>query len=146
MTADFASQVAFNVVHAHMLNEGIVFNQDNALLARSEGTIEYCRLHTITLQTWGSLARGTVTGRAAKEPSERISKTTALVAEMAKEKGISGEAILVAWILRHPARVQAISGTTNAERIRASCQADGLVLTRKEWYRLFTAGRGESLP
>jgi len=140
------NQVAFNVIHSHLLNEGIVFNQDNPLLARNEGTIEYCRLHNITLQTWGSLAWGQVTGRASEKPSERINKTTALVAEMAKEKGASGEAILVAWILRHPARIQAIIGTTNIERIQACCQADGLTLTREEWYRLFTAGRGEVLP
>lgn len=140
------NQVAFNVIHTHLLNEGIVFNQDNPLLSRNEGTLEYCRLHNITLQTWGSMAWGMVTGRTIENPPEKIGNTAALVAEMAKEKGVSGEAILVAWILRHPARIQAIIGTTNIERIRACCQADGLTLTREEWYKLFTAGRGEDLP
>lgn len=141
-----ANQVAFNVIHTHLLNEGIVFNQDNPLLSRNEGTIEYCRLHKITLQAWGPLAWGRVTGRATEAPPEKIGKTTAAVAEMAKEKGVSGEAVLIAWILRHPARIQPIIGTTNVERIRACCQADGLTLAREEWYRLFTAGRGEALP
>lgn len=140
------NQVAFNIIHTHMLNEGIAFNQDNPLLSRNEGTLEYCRLHNITLQTWGSLAWGLVTGRTTKNPPEKISKTAALVAEMAKEKGTSGEAILISWILRHPARMQAIIGTTNTLRIKACCQTDGLALTREEWYRLFTAGRGEVLP
>jgi predicted oxidoreductase len=49
-------------------------------------------------------------------------------------------------VLRHPAKVQAIIGTTKPERIAASCQADGLELTREEWYHLFLAGRGEDLP
>jgi predicted oxidoreductase len=141
-----ANQVAFNVMHTHMLDEGIIYNQNNAKLARNEGTIEYCRLHNITLQSWGSLAWGLLSGREAKEPNEQITKASQLVAEMAQHKGVSPEAILIAWILRHPAKVQAIIGTTKPERIAASSQGEQLDLSREEWYRLFTAGRGENLP
>jgi predicted oxidoreductase len=141
-----ANQVAFNVVHSHMLNEGIVFNQDNPLLSRNEGTIEYCRLHNITLQAWGSLAWGLLTGREADKPTEKITRTSEVVAKMAKEKNVSPEAILIAWILRHPAKIQPVIGTTKPERIAAACQGDSLQLTREEWFELFTAGRGESLP
>lgn len=141
-----ANQVAFNVMHTHMLDEGIIFNQNNPKLARNEGTIEYCRLHNITLQSWGSLAWGFLSGRKPDKPDEKITETSRVVSEMAKEKGVSTEAILVAWILRHPARIQSIIGTTNPERITAACQADKVDLTREEWYRLFNAGRGEPLP
>jgi predicted oxidoreductase len=141
-----ANQVAFNVIHTHMLDEGIIFNQDNPKLRSNEGTIEYCRLHNITLQSWGSLAWGLLSGRQPKEPSEKLARASAVVAEMAKQKGASPEAILVAWILRHPAKIQAIIGTTKPERIAASCQGDGISLDREEWYRLFLAGRGEALP
>ena len=141
-----ANQVAFNLIHTHMLNEGIVFNQDNPLLSRNEGTLEYCRKHNITLQAWGSLAWGQLTGREVENPPEKITKTAALVSAMAQEKGVSGEAILTAWILRHPANIQAVIGTTNLSRIRACCQADTITLTREEWYRLFNSGRGEALP
>jgi predicted oxidoreductase len=72
--------------------------------------------------------------------------TAALVAQMAKQKGVSGEAILIAWILRHPAKIQPIIGTTNPERIAAACQGDQVELNREEWYSLFDAGRGEELP
>jgi predicted oxidoreductase len=141
-----ANQVAFNIIHSHMLNEGIVFNQDNPLLARNEGTIEYCRRHNITLQAWGPLAWGLLTGREMENPSEKIRQTAALVAKMAQEKGVRREAILVAWILRHPAKIQALIGTTHIGRIQACCEADGVSLTREEWYKLFVAGRGENLP
>lgn len=139
------NQVAFNVMHTHMLDEGIVFNQDRPTrVIRNEGTIEYCRQHDITLQAWGALAWGRLTGK--PTTSEIEAKTSALVAAMAKEKGVSGEAILIAWLLRHPAKVQPIIGTTNPERIAASVQGDGVDLSREEWYRLFLAGRGERLP
>lgn len=140
------NQVAYNLVHSHMLNEGIVFNQDNPLLARNEGTIEYCRLHNITLQAWGSLAWGLLTGRETEKPSEKITRTAALVAKLCGEKKVSPESILIAWILRHPAKMQPVIGTTKPDRIAAACQADALALTREEWYALFTAGRGENLP
>jgi predicted oxidoreductase len=141
-----ANQVAFNVVHTHLLNEGIVFNQDNSLLSRNEGTIEYCRLHNITLQAWGSLAWGLLTGRVIDKTAEKITRTASLIAEMAKEKSVNPEAILIAWILCHPAKIQPIIGTTNPERIAAACQGAGVTLTREEWYKLFTSGRGENLP
>jgi predicted oxidoreductase len=140
------NQVEFNVIHTHMLDEGIVFNQYNPRLTRNEGVMEYCRLHNITLQAWGPLATGRLTGRANPNPEKHIQETANRVAQMAAEKGVPPEAILIAWILRHPAHVQPLPGTTNPERIRAASAAEHLSLTREEWYSLFTAGRGESLP
>ncbi len=140
------NQVAFNLIHTHMLDEGIIFNQNNPRLTRNEGTIEYCRQHNITIQAWGSLAWGSLTGRNEEPPAPHMVKTAALVAEMARQKGVSPEAILIAWILRHPARIQPIIGTTNPARIAAACQGDQVELNREEWYRLFDAGRGEDLP
>ena len=72
--------------------------------------------------------------------------SAAASAVVAIEKGVSPEAILIAWILRHPARIQPLPGTTNPERIRAAAEAEEVSLTREEWYRLFIAGRGEKLP
>jgi predicted oxidoreductase len=141
-----ANQVEFNLIHTHLLDEGVNFNQYVARAARNVGAIEYCRLHHITLQSWGSLVNGRVSGRKVENPTPAITATIALVAELAREKGVPPEAVVVAWILRHPAKIQAIIGTTVTERIHAACQGDGVTLTREEWYRLYTAGRGEDLP
>ncbi len=141
-----ANQVEFNPIHTHMLDEGILLNQYNARLARNEGTIEYCRLHNITLQAWAPLATGKLTGAAHPNSGAHIQKTTDLVSQMAAEKGVHPEAILLAWILRHPARIQPLPGTTNPERLLAAVKADPISLTREEWFGLFVAGRGEALP
>lgn len=143
------NQVAFNLIHTHMLDEGIIFNQNNPKLARNEGTIEYCRLHNITLQSWGSLAWGLLTGRKPEQPpsnAEQIERTAQAVQELARSKNVRPEAILITWILRHPAHIQAVIGTRQPERIAAACQGDAVEISREEWYRLFTAGRGENLP
>jgi predicted oxidoreductase len=49
-------------------------------------------------------------------------------------------------LLRHPAKIQPVIGTTKPERIKAACEADGVELTRDEWYRLYIAGRGDRMP
>ncbi|HEU0297148.1 MAG TPA: aldo/keto reductase [Anaerolineales bacterium] len=141
-----ANQVEFNPIHTHMLDEGILFNQYNARLTRNEGAIEYCRLHNITLQAWAPLATGKLTGRPRPNDGAHIQKAADLVSQMAAEKGVHPEAILIAWILRHPARIQPLPGTTNPERLLAAIEADHIHLTREEWYGLFLAGRGEALP
>jgi predicted oxidoreductase len=139
------NQVEFNLIHTHMLDEGIVFNQNNPKLTRNEGVMEYCRLHNITLQAWSPVASGRLTGR--PRPNDQNLQTAVdCVAEMAKEKGVSRDAILIAWILRHPARIQPLPGTTNPERILAAVEGEKIDLTREEWYSLFRAGRGENLP
>lgn len=140
------NQVEFNLIHTQLLDEGIVFNQNNPRLTRNEGVMEYCRLHNITLQAWSPLAGGRLTGNPHPDDGPHIQNASELVSQLAKEKGVSPEAILIAWILHPPARIQPLPGTTNPERILAASEADRVSLTREEWYRLFTAGRGESLP
>ena len=140
------NQVEFNLVHTHLLDAGIIANQNNSRLARNHDLIEYCRLHDITLQAWSPLARGRLSGNPAPDDPENVQQAAKVVAEMAAEKGVSREAIVMAWILRHPAGIQPLPGTTNPGRLLAACEADDVELTREDWYRLFLAGRGEALP
>jgi predicted oxidoreductase len=142
-----ANQVQLSVVHNQLINDGIVYNRDDmGVMSRSEGTVEFCRTEDITIQAWSPLARGRVSGRPSTPRSARLEETAAVVAELAAARTVSREAILIAWLLRHPARIQPIIGTTNPGRIAGACQADDLELTREEWYRLFTAGRGGPVP
>ncbi len=140
------NQVEFNLIHTHILDEGILFNQDNPRLTRNEAVIEYCRLHNITLQAWAPLATGRLSGKPHNNDDIHIKKTAELVAQMAVEKGVQPEAILIAWSSRHPANIQPLPGTTKAERIHAACEAEHINLTREEWYGLSLAGRSEALP
>ena len=142
-----ANQLQFSVLHTHLIDEGIIMNRsDYPEPTRAEGTLEYCRMNEITIQAWGPLAYGTVSGKPLENPDERIKETAELVAKMAEEKGVSKTAIVVAWLLRHPAGIQPIIGTTNPTRIAGACQADDIEMTREEWYSLFIAGRGKRLP
>ena len=141
------NQLELSLLHSQLIDAGIVFNQTQPPgPMRNEGTLEYCHLHGITLQAWGPLASGAVVGAGPEPLSEAARQVSAAVADLAREKNVSPEAIAIAWLLRHPAKIQPIIGTTNPARIRVACEADGVALTREEWYRLFIAGRGGPLP
>jgi predicted oxidoreductase len=142
-----ANQLEVSLLHTHLIDEGIVFNQDRPeRILRGEGTLEYCRQHNITIQAWAPFKKGAVITGETEPPSQAAQDVARLVVELAQAKGVSAEAIAVAWLLKHPAKMQVIIGTTKPERIKAACEADAVELTRDEWYRLFIAGRGDRMP
>ncbi len=65
---------------------------------------------------------------------------------MASEYGVAPEALQLAWLLRHPARIQPVLGTTRPDRLATYATALDVVLSREDWYELFEAARGRSMP
>jgi predicted oxidoreductase len=110
------------------------------------GTVEFCRKKGIQLQAWSPLAKGKYSGRDALLVDAADRETAALVARMAAERGTTREAIVLAWLLRHPAGIQAVIGTSEPNRIRACADAADIELSREEWYALFVSARGAALP
>jgi predicted oxidoreductase len=141
------NQMELNLLHSDLINAGVVSNQRQpATMIRGDDTLEYCRLNNITVQAWSPLAKGVLSWHEREQHDPRIRKAASVVNGTAREKGVPPETILVAWLLRHPAGIQPVIGTTNPERIAASCLADYIELSREEWFRLFIAGRGEDIP
>ena len=68
-----------------------------------------------------------------------------VLGEMAQAKGTTPTALVIAWILRHPAGIQALVGSTNSRRVAEICKASDITLTREEWYALYMAA-GKQLP
>jgi predicted oxidoreductase len=139
------NQVELNLLHAHLIEEGILANQVQEYYAGAAGTLDYCRLHDILLQAWSPVAKGQVIAPS-KQAEARLQNVGALVTKLAGAKATTREAIVLAWLLRHPAHIQPIIGTTDLERLRASCLADQVSLSREEWFTLFIAARGKPLP
>ena len=111
-----------------------------------EGTIEHCRMENIQIQAWGPLAQGMFSGRPLEGQPEHIVNTAAMVKTLAEEKGTTAEAIVLSWLMTHPAAIQPVIGTVNPKRIAACADADKLELSRKEWYDLYVTSRGSRLP
>ncbi|SEO56308.1 aldo/keto reductase family oxidoreductase [Paenibacillus sp. OV219] len=111
-----------------------------------EGTMEYCRLENIQLQSWGPLAQGRYSGGSLEGQSESVVKTAKLVAELAEKYSTTTESIVLAFLMTHPAGIQPVIGTINPQRIRACKDAATLRLSREDWYSLYVASRGVALP
>ncbi|QOL25338.1 aldo/keto reductase [Thalassotalea sp. LPB0316] len=112
----------------------------------ASSTLEYCQLHKVQIQAWGSLAQGLFSGRDVSDQPQNIQQTTQLVATLADEYQVSTEAIVLAWLMRHPANMQPVIGTTNINRIKACAQVYGIELSREHWYSLYVTARGHELP
>jgi len=140
-----ANQLEVNLIHNYMIEEGILINQPAARFAASSGLLDYCRLNDILIQAWSPVASGQLIDPK-PNASERVLAAAKRVAELAAAHNTTREAIALAWLLRHPAGIQPIIGTTNVDRLRASCQADAITLTREEWYSLLNAARGSNVP
>ncbi|MET0581277.1 MAG: aldo/keto reductase [Pseudoxanthomonas sp.] len=129
------NQIELSLLHHHPISESILVNQTEVPYTGATGLLDYCRENDILIQAWSPLAGGRLSGAAA-----------ALAAQLAQARGVTAEAILLAWLLKHPAQIQPIVGTTHPERLAGSCQADDVELSREEWYSLLAAVRGASVP
>ena len=138
------NQMQFSIMHSGMINSGI---QANSLfegsIDRDGSILEYCRLNDITLQAWSPFQYGFFEG--VFIDNDRFTELNIVLDRIATEKNISKSALAVAWILRHPARMQTILGTTNPDRLKDICAASNIELSRLEWYEIYRAA-GNKLP
>jgi len=139
------NQIELSLLHSSLIEEGTVANTEDVRFTGSSGILDYCRLQRIMIQAWAPVARG-VLFHPPGNAEETIRNTAALISKIAREKETSEEAILLGWLLRHPAEIQPIIGSTNPDRISASVRANDIALTREEWFMLLTAIRGKRLP
>jgi predicted oxidoreductase len=141
-----ANQLQLSLLHHGFLEAGISFNQHAPGYPDGwEGTVEYCRMNKVVMQAWSPLDRGALTDDVAGKP-ENVKATAALVKKLAKDHETTAEAIQLAWLLKHPAGIMPVTGTSKPERLRACGKALDVTLSREEWYSLFAAARGASMP
>ncbi|MET1154956.1 aldo/keto reductase [Arthrobacter sp.] len=154
-----ANQLEMSLYRRDWLESGVLVNHtEGAAVSFPHGTLEYCAANAVELQAWGSLARGRYSGRPAERAADvdageagaaaADGATAALVSELARDKGCTPEAVVLGWLLRHPAKIRPVVGTSNPDRIKACAQAEeiGAAMTRQEWYALWVAARGRPLP
>jgi predicted oxidoreductase len=106
--------------------------------------LDHARLHDITLQAWSPFQKGFFDGVFLGD-REHFAELNDVLDELAASYGVTPMAIATAWITRHPAGIQVVLGTTNPGRVTDAAAGADVVLTRPEWYRLFTAA-GHVLP
>lgn len=134
LSLPFSNMIAAGL-EANMLTDGAVNRDGNVL--------DYCRLHDMTLQAWSPFQYGFFEG--VFIDSNQYPELNQVLGDLAERYGTTKTGIATAWILRHPANIQMIAGTTNLKRMREIGLASEIRLTREEWYQLYLSA-GHILP
>lgn len=138
------NQLQFSIPVSNMVANGMEVNMDTPGATDRDGSVlDYCRLQDITIQAWSPFQmpnwKGCFLGAPEYEALNRKAD------ELAQKYGVSATTIAAAWILRHPAGIQVIAGTSNEARLKEIARAREVHLTREEWYELYLAA-GHPLP
>jgi predicted oxidoreductase len=138
------NQLQLSLTNTGMIDFGLNVNMKiDPSINRDGSILEYCRLKDITIQAWSPFQYGFFEGVFLN--NDKFPELNKKIDEMAETKGVTNTAIAIAWILRHPAKIQPIVGTTNAGRLKDICKASQIKLSRQEWYELYRAA-GNKLP
>jgi predicted oxidoreductase len=138
------NQLQLSLTNTGMIDAGLNVNMEiDASIDRDGSILDYCRLKDITIQPWSPFQYGFFEG--VFLGSDKFPELNQTIDALAAAKGVTNTAIAIAWLLRHPARMQPIVGTTSPDRVRDICKASGISLTRPEWYELYRAA-GNTLP
>lgn len=138
------NQLQFSITNTTMLQSGLNVNMENTAAVNRDGSVlDYCRLHDITIQPWSPFQYGFFEGVFLN--NEKFPELNAKIDELAAKYDVTNSAIAIAWIMRHPANMQPIAGTTSPKRFAEICKAFEFELTREEWYEIYRAA-GNILP
>ncbi len=134
-----ANQLQLSITHSPIVAQGVSANMqgEDQSIDRDRGILDYCRLHDITIQAWSPFQGGFFDGVFLDSP--KYPELNAVIDRLAAHYDVPAIAIATAWITRHPAQMQVVLGTTNAERVAGAAQGSDIPLTRAEWYDLFRA-------
>lgn len=139
------NQLQFSLDQTQLIDAALYLNNmtTDRSTDRDNGILDYCRLNDITIQAWSPLQIGMFKGCFVDHPD--YPELNKKLEEIGEKYGVPKTAVAIAWILRHPAKMQAIAGTMNPEHLKDICDAAKVDLTHHEWYELYLAS-GKFLP
>jgi predicted oxidoreductase len=139
-----ANQLQFGIMHTPMIQSGNHVNMyTEAGTVRDGGVLDYCRLNKITIQPWSPMQYGFFEG--CFIDCEKFPEVNEALGQIGNKYGVSKTTMAFAWILRHPAKMQPVTGTTNLTRLADCLKASEIQITREEWYEIYRAA-GNILP
>lgn len=139
------NQVQLSLEQSQLIDQALYMNNKTTdfSINRDGNALDYCRLKDITIQAWSPLQFGMFGGSFIDNPDfPELNKT---LGELAEREKVSKAAIAIAWVLRHPAKMQAIIGSMNPEHIKDACAAADVTLSHHDWYALYLSA-GKYLP
>jgi predicted oxidoreductase len=110
--------------------------------ALDDGTLDQAQQLGLRPMIWSPLAGGRLfTGE-----DEQAIRVRAEMSAIAARYGISLTTLAFAWVLRHPSRPYPITGTGRLDGLRDAVAALNVQLDAEDWYAIWTASKGHSVP
>ena len=108
--------------------------------AMTDGTLDDMQLRNVRPMAWNPL------GSVYREDNEQTQRVKTLLEKLEAKYGVAGDVILFAWILKHPAKILPVCGTTRTDRIKEMMKATTLELEDQDWFALWVESRGSKVP
>jgi predicted oxidoreductase len=138
------NQLQFSITNTGMIDRGVTVNMEHEnSIDRDGGVLDYCRLKKITVQAWSPFQFGFFQGVFIDNPE--FPELNKVMDDIAKEYDVTKTGLAIAWIQRHPAKIQSVLGTTNPGRVKEVVAACQINLSRPHWYEIYRAA-GNILP
>ena len=125
-----AIPVQANQVECSLTAEGVMY----------DGTLDDCIAHKRMAMAWSPL------GSYFREENERTSRIREALGPLKSKYEATEDQLILAWLMKHPAHIHPVVGTSNADRIADSMKAAGIDLDLEDWFILLKASQGHEVP
>ena len=105
-----------------------------------DGSLDHMAVNSIQPMAWSPL------GSVFKEENEQTWRIKEALFPLIEKYQATADQLLLAWILRHPAGVVPVIGTTDKDRINNSVKALNIALGLEDWFSLWVASMGNKVP
>jgi len=106
----------------------------------TDGSLDYMQTHGIRPLSWNPL------GTVFREDTKKTRRLKKLFSELVEKYHLGSDTLLLAWILKHPAKIIPIAGTVNIARIQSLMKAVELEMDNQDWFAIWTESMGDDVP
>lgn len=105
-----------------------------------DGSIDHMTVNNIQPMAWSPL------GSIFKEDNQQTQRVKEALFPLLEKYQATADQLLLAWILRHPAGVIPVIGTTDKNRVYNAVKAINMPLALEDWFSLWVASMGHKVP
>lgn len=104
------------------------------------GDLDYMQLHGIKPMAWNPL------GSIYKEEVPQTIRLKKVLQQLTLKYNLPEDLLLLAWILKHPAQIKPVVGTTSVERIKTLQKLENFEMELEDWFAIWTESIGTKIP
>jgi predicted oxidoreductase len=125
------------------LDKPLVTNQIEinpvSMQSLEDGTLDYLQQRRVIPMAWSCLAGGSVF----TDQSAYMQGVREVLVQLTEEVGADSiDQLIYAWVLALPSKPLPIIGSGNIDRVKTAVKAADIILSREQWYRIWSLFKG----